>query len=110
MNRISTNVFSNWGLMGIQFVISMIMAPMYVRYLQLDLLGTMHLIGGLTTQFILLDLGFGTSLTRFVADEKAKKNISGVWTILFTGLTIYGVIAVLTLIFGGVTYYFIEDV
>jgi O-antigen/teichoic acid export membrane protein len=110
MNRISTNVFSNWGLMGIQFVVSMIMAPMYVRYLQLDLLGTMHLIGGITTQFILLDLGFGTSLTRFVADEKAKDNISGVWTILFTGLSIYGVIAILTLLFGGVTYYFIEDV
>jgi len=109
MNRISTNIFSNWGLLGLQFLASMILAPVYVHYLRLDLLGIMQMIGGITTQFVLLDLGFGTTLTRFVANAKAKKNYSEIYTILFTGLAIYGTIALLTLAIGFVIYFFLDD-
>ena len=110
MSRISTNIFSNWGLLGLQFLASMILAPVYVHYLKLDLLGIMQMIGGITTQFVLLDLGFGTTLTRFVANAKAKKDYSEIYTILFTGVAIYGVIALLTLAIGFVLYFFLDDI
>lgn len=82
------SVFSNWFAMIVLGVVSFVLTPVLIRHLGDREYGLWILAASLLEYYSLLDLGFKTTVQRYVADCNARRDRVGLDEIMSTSLTI----------------------
>ena len=97
MRALARNVSTRYLAYGIDAAIGLLMLPFNLEHLGKPLYGLWILTASITTSFALLDLGYGGSLVRFIAQYRAfgdRKALNGILSTLFV---VYAAIGLVTL-------------
>jgi O-antigen/teichoic acid export membrane protein len=89
------NIGTRYIVIGVDTAIGLLLMPFNVSYLGQAAWGLWLLTGSLNTYFTVLDLGYGGSITRFVARYRAKEDaraINEITSTLFTIFLVMGVV------------------
>jgi O-antigen/teichoic acid export membrane protein len=83
------NVGTRYIVITVDTLIGLLLMPFNVRYIGQAAWGLWLLTGSLNTYFTILDLGYGSSLTRFVAQYRAKEDAQAINEITSTLFVIF---------------------
>lgn len=96
------SVLSNWSYLIVNAIVAFLMTPFIVRHLGDSAYGVWALVLQLTGYMGVVDVGLRSALVRFVASAHTIKDQNGLNRLLSSTIMIYGVMAPLSLIVGGV--------
>lgn len=103
MNRKIGVIFS-YLLMFVEIFSAMLFTPLLIRSLGPSEYGVYQLVSSVTAYLMLLDLGVGNAIIRYIAKFRAQDNIQKQKEILGIATVFYSVLAILILIVGGVLF------
>lgn len=92
------NVFSSWGKRSLEILVMFITVPIITRHFGLELMGIWLLATQLSQHIFLLELGFNTSLTRFLSRYRAKNDLSSASMYLSTSIIFLLIIGIIVII------------
>lgn len=99
--RVARNVVTRYLAIGVDAMLGIVVLPFNVRHLGQSAYGLWMLMASLTLYFSVLDLGFGGSITKFVAQYRARRDVRSlneIMSTLFVMFTTIGVVVYLALI------------
>lgn len=96
LRAIARNVSTKYLAYGVDAAIGLMMLPFNLEHLGKPLYGLWILTASITTSFGLLDLGYGGSLVRFIAQYRALGDRKALNAILSTLFVVYALIGVAT--------------
>ncbi len=108
--HIALNAMSNWMILFLNMGFSLIAAPLYIRYLGASQLGIMHLIAGLTTQFVIFDFGIGNASVRYTAESRSWGDEKRIQEVFSSSLLIYIIIGCTVLLVGFTLSLFLDRI
>lgn len=91
-------------------IIGLLLTPFIIRTLGQSEYGLYILIGSFVGYISLLDFGLNNTIVRFVAKNRANKDIEGEKNFLATVFIIYSVISILVFIVGAIFYYNLTNI
>ena len=91
-------------------VTGIFLTPFVVRHLGASQYGLYTLVGALTPYLVLLDMGMGKTITRYVAHYRAHNDTEGEARFLTTTTGIYGIISIVLLVCGAALYHYCEEI
>ncbi|PKP62178.1 hypothetical protein CVT91_00230 [Candidatus Atribacteria bacterium HGW-Atribacteria-1] len=97
-----TNTLFNTGLKIISQIISFFILPLFIKNLGAELYGIWALTGIILGYMGILDMGFGSGITKYISEAYAEKNIERLKNVINTGVFLYfciGFIILLVCIF-----------
>lgn len=103
MNRKIGVIFS-YLLMFVEVFSAMLFTPLLIRSLGPSEYGVYQLVSSVTAYLMLLDLGVGNAIIRYIAKFRAQNDIQKQREILGIAIVFYSVLAILILIAGGVLF------
>lgn len=93
---VARNVATRYVAIAIDAVMGFVVLPFNVHHLGQSAYGLWMLTSSLTLYFSVLDLGFGSSVTKFVAQYRAKRDarsLNEIVSTIFLGFTLIGLLA-----------------
>jgi O-antigen/teichoic acid export membrane protein len=99
--RVARNVFTRYLVIIVDLILGFFVLPFNVRHLGTTTYGLWMLAASVSFYFSVLDLGFGGSVTKFVAEYRARRDVQGLNEIastLFVAFTVIGAVAYLLFI------------
>jgi O-antigen/teichoic acid export membrane protein len=91
---LARNLFTRYLVIGTDATIGLLVLPFNVHHLGPSAWGLWMLMTSLNTYFSVLDLGYGGSLTKFVAHYRAKRDAESLNEILSTLFTLFAALGV----------------
>ena len=91
---VARNVTTRYLAIATDALIGLVLLPFNVHHLGTAAYGLWMLTASMTTYFSVLDLGFGGSVVRFVAQYRAKRDARGLNEIASTMFVIFSVLGV----------------
>src|SRR6476469_7648113 len=98
MARVARNVATRYMAIIVDGLLGLVVLPFNVRHLGTSAYGLWMLTASISMYFSVLDLGFGGSLTRFVAQYRARRDarsLNEIVSTLFVSFTVIGIFAYL---------------
>lgn len=95
-----TGVLFSYILMAVQILSTMLLTPFLIRTLGQAEYGVYNLILSITSYFVLLDLGVGSSVVRYMSKYCAQRDIEAQRKFLGVTTIYYTIIAIVTIIIG----------
>lgn len=108
--RIISNIFSNWANLAATVIIAFLVSPIMVNCLGKELYGVWVLIISVTGYFTVLDFGVNTAIVRYISSSAAQSDYVKAQRIYSTSIAIFGVTAIVILIFSLIFGKFIQDI
>jgi O-antigen/teichoic acid export membrane protein len=91
---VARNVSTRYVAIVLDALIGLVLLPFNVHHLGQSAYGLWMLTASMTTYFSVLDLGFGGSIVKFVAQYRAQRNVNGLNDIASTLFVIFSVMGV----------------
>lgn len=91
-------------------VTSAVLTPFVIRSLGPSQYGLYTLMGGIIPYAMLLDLGLGKTITRYISYYRARNDVAGEQGFLATATRIYAVLVVVLLLVGACIYYHVDAI
>jgi len=91
---VARNVTTRYLAIAVDGAIGLVLLPFNVHHLGQSAYGLWMLTASLTTYFSVLDLGFGGSLVKFVAEYRARRDVKGLNEIAGTLFTIFAAVGI----------------
>lgn len=101
LRRIARNVATRYLFVAVEMIVGLVTLPFNLKHLGAEAYGLWMLTAGVTVHFSLLDLGYGGSMTKFVAQYRAHRNtqaLNEIASTVFMLFTTIGVISYLVVI------------
>lgn len=95
--RIFSNALSNWGMLGLTLVVTFFMSPFLVHTLGDEMYGIWSLLMSFSGYLSLLDLGIGSSLTRYISKYSRDNERDKVNIVINSSISIYLLIGIVIL-------------
>lgn len=95
-------IFVSYTLICINVLNNMILTPIYLRYLGTDGYGFYQMIYAIASYILILDLGIGTTMVRFISIYREKKDKKGEEVFSFYCLILVLIISILVFIIGNI--------
>ncbi len=92
------NIFSTWGKRLLDILVILITVPIITRHFGLELMGIWLLATQLSQHIFLLELGFNTSLTRFLSRYRAKNDLNSASIYLSTSIIFLFIIGIIVIL------------
>ncbi|WP_031553329.1 oligosaccharide flippase family protein [Oribacterium sp. FC2011] len=101
MNR-RTGIILSFFYTGLEVIVTFLLTPYIIRTLGNAEYGVYKLCESITTYLLLLDLGMGQTVVRYVSKYRANDDNIGISKTVGLSTIIYGAIGVITLVIGGI--------
>lgn len=88
--------------------VSLVLTPLIIRFLGQSEYGLYETIGSFVSYLSVLDLGFGSVVTRYTAKFQNENNIVGLYKFLYTCRNVYLILCGVIIIIGLILYNFID--
>jgi O-antigen/teichoic acid export membrane protein len=87
--NLAAGTLTRYGALFLQLAVGVLLLPFTLRHLGAHDYGLWMLIASMMAYFQLLDLGFGASLVRYIADADARHDVDGVNHVASTFVLVY---------------------
>ena len=104
-SQIKKGVFLSYVSVGISTFSGLVFTPLLIRVMGQDQYGLYELIGSLAAYMSILNLGFGTTVVRYVSYCRAKGDKRQEASILAIVMRIYSISALVVLLAGSIIYF-----
>lgn len=110
MNERKIGILASYVNIFVQVVIGFLYVPILLHYIGKNEYGLYQLIGSLIAYFGIMDFGLTGAITRFYARYRALQDRERMENLLAVSLRLYGAVAGLMLMAGGICYMFLDAI
>lgn len=96
-----TGLASSYGLIGLNFLYTLVSIPLVLRYLSHSEFGVWALVAQFSNYLLLIDLGVSASVSRLLADHKDRKDSPEYGRVFYASFLVSGIQALVLLGLGG---------
>lgn len=96
-----TGLASSYGLIGLNFLYTLVSIPLVLRYLSQAEFGVWALVAQFSNYLLLIDLGASASVSRLLADHKDRKDSPEYGRVFYASFLVSGIQALVLLGLGG---------
>jgi len=96
MRTVARNVSTRYLAIAVEMLVGVLVLPFNVAHLGKDAYGLWMLTASITAYFSVLDLGYGGSLVKFVAQYRARRDVPALNEVLSTTFYLFAAFGVLT--------------
>ncbi|ANE46252.1 hypothetical protein SY83_08175 [Paenibacillus swuensis] len=107
---IKKGILTSYGTFTVDILAGILFTPFLIRSLGQSEYGVFSLMGAFIASLAILDFGFGNAITRYVAQYRTEKRKEQESNFIAMCLVLYGFIACISFVVGGVFYFFLDQV